>query len=60
MNSDNYEFSKSSAPQGVGEYSPYTDKAWNSINDINSGVYSNSGLSLVQFDLNRLGLSYQK
>jgi len=51
MNSDNYEFSKSSAPQGVGEYSPYTDKAWNSINDINSGVYTNSGLSLVQFDL---------
>lgn len=51
MNSDNYEFSKSSAPQGVGEYSPYTDKAWNSINDINSGVYTNNGLSLVQFDL---------
>ena len=51
MNSDNYEFAKSSAPQGVGEYSPYTNKAWNSINDINSGVYTNSGLSLVQFDL---------
>lgn len=51
MNSDNYEFAKSSAPQGVGEYTPYTDKAWNSINDINSGVYTNSGLSLVQFDL---------
>ena len=52
MNSDNYEFSKSSAPQSIGDYSAYTDKQWNYINDINSGVYSNnSGLTLLQWDL---------
>ena len=28
MNSDNYEFSKSSAPQDVSDYSAYTDKQW--------------------------------
>jgi hypothetical protein len=36
MNSDNYEFSKSSAPQSTSAYSPYTDKQFNYINDINS------------------------
>lgn len=51
MNSDNYEFSKSSAPQDVSDYSAYTDKQFNYVNDINSGVYNTSGLSLVQFDL---------
>ena len=34
MNSDNYEFSKSSAPQSVGDYSAYTNKQWNSLNDL--------------------------
>ena len=53
MNSDNYEFSKSSAPQSTSAYSPYVDKQNNYINDINNGVYSNnSGLTLVQWDLN--------
>ena len=28
MNSDNYDFSKSAAPQSVSAYSPYTDKQW--------------------------------
>lgn len=52
MNSDNYEFSKSSAPQSASSYTAYTDKQWNYINDINSGVYSNnSGLTLLQWDL---------
>lgn len=52
MNSDNYEFSKSSQPQSVDAYSSYTDKQWNYINDINNGVYANnSGLTQVQFDL---------
>jgi hypothetical protein len=52
MNSDNYEFAKSSAPQGVDMYTPFQDKQWNYLNDINSGVYSNnSGLTNVQFDL---------
>jgi hypothetical protein len=55
MNSDNYEFSKSSSAQSVENYSAYVDKAWNSLNDINQGVYSNnSGLSQVTFDLTGL------
>ena len=52
MNSDTYEFAKASAPQGVDQYTPYQEKQWNYLNDINSGVYSNnSGLTNVQFDL---------
>jgi len=54
MNSDNYEFSKSSAPQDVSDYSAYTDKQWNFVNDINSGVYNVAGQSLVQFDLSNV------
>ena len=34
MNSDNYEFAKSSAPQDVSDYSAYVDKQWNYVNDI--------------------------
>lgn len=52
---DNYEFNKSMEPQSEGQYSPYSDKQFNSyINDINSGVYTNNGLSLVQFDLSSI------
>ena len=52
MNSDNYEFAKSSEPQSASNYTAYTNKQNNYINDINNGVYSNnSGLSLVQWDL---------
>lgn len=52
MNSDTYEFSKSSAPQGVDMYTPYQEKQWLYLSDINSGVYSNnSGMTNVQFDL---------
>ena len=48
MNSDNYDFSKSSAPQSASNYSSFADKQWNFINDINGGVYPNtSGLTLV-------------
>jgi hypothetical protein len=47
---DEYAFMSSSTPQSV-ETSPYSEKNFNNINDINSGVYSNnSGLTLVQFD----------
>ena len=47
---DEYAFMSSSTPQSV-ESSPYSEKNYNNINDINSGVYSNnSGLTLVQFD----------
>ncbi|MCJ7689083.1 MAG: hypothetical protein MUO60_07175, partial [Clostridiaceae bacterium] len=52
MNSDNYEFSKSSTPQSVENYSPYVDKQPNYLNDTNNGVYANnSGLTLVNWDL---------
>ena len=54
MNSDNFEYSKSSAPQSVGDYTAYAGKQWNHINDINSGVYQNNGLSLVQWDLSSI------
>ena len=52
---DNYEFEKSSRPQDIDDYSPYMDKQYNGfINDLNSGVYTNTSLSLVQFDLGQI------
>jgi|GEM_PF-4031965 hypothetical protein len=54
MNTDNYDFDKSSVPQDLDGYTPFIDKqANNYINDQNSGVYSGSQ-SLVQFDLSSL------
>jgi hypothetical protein len=36
---ENYEYNRSMYPQSENEYSPYTDKQYNSyIHDINSGV----------------------
>ena len=50
--SDNYEWMKTNETQSRTDYSPYTDKQYsNYINDINGGSYSNSSLSLVNFDL---------
>jgi hypothetical protein len=58
--SDNYEFEKSSRPQDIDTYSPYVDKQYNSfINDLNGGVYTNTSLSMVQFDLGQI-YNYQK
>lgn len=55
MNSDNFDFAKSSEPQSVDAYSSYADKQFNSLNDINNGVYANnSGLTQVQFDLSSI------
>ena len=52
---DKYEFKKSSRPQTRNDYSPYMDKQYNSyVNDLNSGVYTNNSLSLVQFDLGQI------
>ena len=52
---DNYEYEKSSRPQDIDDYSPYMDKQYNGfINDLNSGVYTNTSLSLVQFDLGQI------
>jgi hypothetical protein len=54
MNTDNYDFEKSSLPQSLDEYSPFLEKQTNNyINDQNSGVYS-ANQSLVQFDLSSL------
>jgi hypothetical protein len=58
--SDNYEFEKSSRPQDVDGYSPYVDTQYNCfVNDLNGGVYTNTSLSLVQFDLGQI-YDYQK
>ena len=53
--SDVYEFDKANKPQETNDYSPYTDKQYNSyINDINNGVYSNNSLSLINYDLGQI------
>ena len=58
--SDNYEWMKSNEPQSQTDYSPYTDKQYsNYINDINGGSYSNSSLSLVNFDLGQIYNSFK-
>jgi hypothetical protein len=54
MNSDNYEFEKACTPQSLEDATPYKSKTFSYINDINSGVYNNNGLSLVQFDLSSI------
>jgi hypothetical protein len=41
-------------PQGIEAETPYVSKQWNYIQDINGGIYSNNGLSLVQFDLSSI------
>ena len=52
---DNYEFTKSSRAQEMDDYSPYVDKQYNNyINDLNGGVYQNTSLSLVQFDMGQI------
>ena len=52
---DNYEWMKANEAQSVNDYSPYSDKQYNSyINDINNSVYSNNSLTLVNFDLGQL------
>ena len=52
---DNYEYARSSRPQNVDDYSPYIEKqANNFINDLNSSIYTNNSLSLVQFDLGQI------
>ena len=51
---DTYEFMKSTQPQGVDLETPYVSKNYSYISDINQGVYSNNGLSLVQFDMSSI------
>ena len=54
MNTDNYNFLKSSQPQGVDDYSPYVDKQFQWVGDSNQGVYNNNQLSLVTWDLKNI------
>ena len=51
---DNYEFMRSSQSQSGDKYTPYVRKDWNYVPDINSGVYTNTSMSLVQFDLSSI------
>jgi hypothetical protein len=52
---DNYEYRKSVIKQNDGDYSPFIDKQYNNyINDINNGIYTNSSLTLVNFDLGQI------
>jgi hypothetical protein len=46
---------KSSVPQSVNDYTPFTDKQWDFKTDQNQGVYgTNSGMTQVTFDLNNM------
>ena len=51
---DRYNYLKSSLPQSATDLSPYTNLQWDSINDTNSGIYTNNGMSQVQFDLSSI------
>ena len=52
--SDNYQFLKSGISQSQSKYTPYTDKQFNYVNDINNGVYTNTSMSLIQYDLSSI------
>ena len=52
--SDNYQFLKSSISQSQSKYTPYVDKQFNYVNDINNGVYTNTSMSLLQYDLSSI------
>ena len=52
--SDAYEFSKSLSPQSLEADTPYCDKKFTFIQDINNGIYSGAGITLVQFDLSSI------
>lgn len=55
MNTDNYQYTSSMEAQSRNAFTPFVDKQSNQyVADINSGVYSNSGLTLVQFDLSQI------
>lgn len=51
---DQYEYLKAMEPQGINNDNVYSNKQWNFCNDINNSIYTNSSLSLVQFNLSNL------
>ena len=54
MQTDSFTFAKSNDPQSVEETTPFKSKTFSYVNDINSGVYNNTGPTLVQFDLSSI------
>jgi len=54
MSSDNFSFEKSCESQSLEDNTPFKSKTFAYLNDINSSVYNNNGLSLVQFDLSSI------
>lgn len=54
MSTDTYELFKSTKSEPFQGASPFSNKQWNWVSDINNGVYSSSGLSLLQFDLSSI------
>jgi len=51
---DTFEFIKSTIPQGITKDKPMTSVNYNYVNDINQSIYTNSNLTLVQYDLTSL------
>lgn len=51
---DAYEWVKSNTPQDIMKQTPFSNYQYNYINDLNSGIYSNSSQSLIQFDLSSI------
>ena len=51
---DSFEFARACSVQGLDLDTPYANKQYNYINDINGGVYGGNGLTLVQFDLSSI------
>jgi hypothetical protein len=51
---DTFEFVKSTLPQGITRDKPMTSVNFNYVNDINQSIYTNSNLTLVQYDLTSL------
>jgi hypothetical protein len=56
MSTDEASFIASITPQSVDEVSPFTEKNYNFVSDVNSGVYSgaNTGQTQINFDLSSL------
>lgn len=51
---DLYEWTKSNMPQDLMKDMPFSDFQYNYLNDINSSIYQNSSLSLVEFNLSSI------
>jgi len=51
---DAYEWIKTNTPQDIMNENPYSNYQYNYINDINSGIYQNSSLTLIQHDLSSI------